>query len=134
MVKGCNQKKDIDFEEIFSSVVKTTSIRAILGLATKQDLEVEQLDVKTEFLHGDLEEEIYMEQPEGFGGSRNDAPQATENYYDMNQHLLKYCKLCCAQLGLCFVNFGILLLFFVQIKCNAVFLNNMKKEIVMILY
>jgi len=66
VVKGCNQKKDIDFEEIFSSVVKTTSIRAILGLATKQDLEVEQLDVKTEFLHGDLEEEIYMEQPEGF--------------------------------------------------------------------
>ena len=66
---------------------------------------------------------------EGFGGSRNDAPQATENYYDMNQHLLKYCKLCCAQLGLCFVNFGILLLFFVQIKCNAVFLNNIKKEI-----
>jgi len=46
--------------------MKMTSIRAIIGLATKQDLEVEQLDVKTTFLHGDLEEEIYMEQPEGF--------------------------------------------------------------------
>ena len=43
-----------------------TSIRAILGLAAKQDLEVEQLDVKTTFLHGDLEGEIYMEQLEGF--------------------------------------------------------------------
>ena len=43
-----------------------TSIRAILGLAAKQDLEVEQLDVKTTFLHGDLEEEIYIEQPKGF--------------------------------------------------------------------
>ena len=43
-----------------------TSIRAILSLAAKQDLEVEQLDVKMTFLHGDLEEEIYMEQPEGF--------------------------------------------------------------------
>ena len=66
VVKGCNQKKGIDFEEIFSPVVKMTSIRAILGLAAKLDLEVEQLDVKTAFLHGDLEEEIYMEQPEGF--------------------------------------------------------------------
>jgi ATP-binding cassette subfamily B (MDR/TAP) protein 1 len=43
-----------------------TSIRAFLGLAAKLDLEIEQLDVKIAFLHGDLEEEIYMEQPEGF--------------------------------------------------------------------
>lgn len=43
-----------------------TSIRAILGLAAKLDLEIEQLDVKTTFLHGDLEEEICMEQPEVF--------------------------------------------------------------------
>ena len=53
MVKGCDQKKDIDFEEIFSPMVKMTSIRAILGLATKQNLEIQQLDVKTTFLHGD---------------------------------------------------------------------------------
>ncbi|WVZ24581.1 hypothetical protein V8G54_003125 [Vigna mungo] len=66
VVKGCNQKKGIDFEEIFSPVVKMTSIRAILGLAAKLDLEIEQLDVKTTFLHGDLEEEIYMKQLEGF--------------------------------------------------------------------
>ena len=42
---------------------------------------------------------------EGFGGSRNDAPQATENYYDMNQHLLKYCKLRCAQTWALFCKF-----------------------------
>jgi ATP-binding cassette subfamily B (MDR/TAP) protein 1 len=66
VVKGCHQKKGIDFEDIFSPVVKMTSIKAILGLAAKLDLEIEQLDVKTAFLHGDLEEEIYMEQPEGF--------------------------------------------------------------------
>jgi ATP-binding cassette subfamily B (MDR/TAP) protein 1 len=60
-VKGCHQKKGIDFEEIFSSVVKMTSIRAILGVAAKLELEIKQLDVKTTFLHGDLEEEIYME-------------------------------------------------------------------------
>ena len=66
VVKGCNQKKGIDFDEIFSPVVKMTSIRTVLGLAASLDLELEQLDVKTAFLHGDLHEEIYMEQPEGF--------------------------------------------------------------------
>ena len=66
VVKGFGQKKGIDFEEIFSPVVKRSSIRVVLALAASQDLEIEQLDVKTAFLHGDLEEEIYMEQPEGF--------------------------------------------------------------------
>ena len=66
VVKGFNQKKGIDFEEIFSPVVKMSSIRVALGLAARLNLEVEQLDVKIAFLHGDLEEEIYMQQPEGF--------------------------------------------------------------------
>ena len=45
------------------SVVKMTSIRTILSLVAIDDLHLEQLDVKTAYLHGDLEEEIYMEQP-----------------------------------------------------------------------
>ncbi|RVW90388.1 Retrovirus-related Pol polyprotein from transposon TNT 1-94 [Vitis vinifera] len=64
--KGFSQKKDIDFEEIFSPVVKMSSIQVVLGLAAGINLEIEQLDVKTAFLHGDLEKEIYMEQLEGF--------------------------------------------------------------------
>ena len=43
-----------------------SSIHVALGLAARLNLEVEQLDVKTTFLHGDLEEEIYMQQLEGF--------------------------------------------------------------------
>ncbi|GMI96853.1 cysteine-rich RLK (RECEPTOR-like protein kinase) 8 [Hibiscus trionum] len=43
-----------------------SSIRTILSLAACYDLEVEQIDVKTVFLHGNLEEELYIEQPEGF--------------------------------------------------------------------
>ena len=54
-MKGLNQKKGIHFEEILSPVVKMSSIRVALGLAARLDLEVEQLDVKTTFLHGDLE-------------------------------------------------------------------------------
>ena len=66
VVKGFAQKKSIDFDEIFSPIVKMTSIRTILSLVAVEDLHLEQLDVKTTFLHGDLEEEIYMQQPQGY--------------------------------------------------------------------
>jgi hypothetical protein len=49
----------------FSSY-KASSIHVLLGIVAMHDLELEQLDVKIAFLHGDLEEEIYMDQPEGF--------------------------------------------------------------------
>lgn len=61
VVKGYSQKRGIDFDEIFSPVVKMGSIRVVLGLAASLDLEVEQMDVKTAFLHGDLDKEIYMQ-------------------------------------------------------------------------
>ena len=64
--KGYSQVERIDFGEIFSPVAKLTYIRFLLSIAATFDLEVEQMDVKTTFLHGDLEEEIYMKQPEGF--------------------------------------------------------------------
>ncbi|GKV45166.1 hypothetical protein SLEP1_g52276 [Rubroshorea leprosula] len=66
VVKGFSQKKGVDFNEIFSPVVKMSSIRVVLGLVACLDLEVEQMDVKNAFLHGDLDEEIYMEQREDF--------------------------------------------------------------------
>jgi hypothetical protein len=66
VVKGYSQKEGIDFHEIFSPVFKYVSIRIVLALVALLDLELEQLDVKTDFLHGDLDEEIYMEQPDRF--------------------------------------------------------------------
>ena len=65
MVKGFSQKQGIDFDEIFSIVVKTCSIRVILGLIASMNLEFEQLNIKATFMHGDLDEEIFMEQPKG---------------------------------------------------------------------
>ena len=56
----------MDFDEIFAPVVMTPSIRTVLSIAASMNLEVEQLDLKTVFLYGDLEEEIHMQQPEGF--------------------------------------------------------------------
>ena len=55
----------IDFNEIFSPIVKMTSIRTILSLVAVEDLHLEQLDVKASFLHGYLEEEIYMQHHRG---------------------------------------------------------------------
>ncbi|KAG8472495.1 hypothetical protein CXB51_034177 [Gossypium anomalum] len=62
-----NQKQSIlgvDFTDVFSPVVKHSLIRALLGIVAMHDLELEQLDVKIVFLHGELEEDIYMQQPE----------------------------------------------------------------------
>eukprot|EP00253_Pinus_taeda_P027915 PITA_27915 len=66
LAKGYSQVSRIDFGDIFSLVAKETSIRLLLSVATAFDFEIEQMDVKTTFLHRDLEEEIYMKQPEGF--------------------------------------------------------------------
>ncbi|GJT48090.1 retrovirus-related pol polyprotein from transposon TNT 1-94 [Tanacetum coccineum] len=66
VVRGFDQRDGIDFNEVFSPVVRHTSIIVLLSIVALQDLELEQLDVKTTFLHGHLEEEINVEQPEGF--------------------------------------------------------------------
>jgi hypothetical protein len=66
VAKGYSQVEGIDFNEIFSHVSKLTSIRVLMSLSTAFDLEIEKMDVKIAFLHGDLEEEIYMKHPEGF--------------------------------------------------------------------
>ena len=63
VVKGFQQKEGIDYNEIFSPVVKLTTIRTVLALVTHDNLYLEQMDVKTTFLHGDLEEEIYIVEP-----------------------------------------------------------------------
>ena len=66
MAKGYAQKEGIDYNEIFSPVVKHSSIRILLALVAQFNLELVQLDVKVAFLHGNLEEEIYMLQSVGF--------------------------------------------------------------------
>ena len=66
VVKGYSQRKGIDYAEIFPPVVKLISIQILLSVVASENLHLEQMDVKTRFLHGVLDKEIYMQQPEGF--------------------------------------------------------------------
>ncbi|KAK9137284.1 hypothetical protein Sjap_007878 [Stephania japonica] len=87
VVKGYAQKEGIDFNEIFSPVVRLTTVRVVLAMCATFDLHLEQLDVKTAFLHGDLKEEIYMLQPEGFEeqGNENLVCRLNKSLYGLKQ-------------------------------------------------
>jgi hypothetical protein len=87
VVKGFSQKLGIDYNDVFSLVVKHSSICALLGIVAMHDLELEQLDVKTDFLHDDLEDGIYMDQPKGFivVGKKNFVCKLKKSLYGFKQ-------------------------------------------------
>jgi hypothetical protein len=64
--RGFSQKEGIDYEEFFSLVARYTSIKTIISLATKMKWKLHQMDAKTNFLNGVIEEYIYIEKPQGF--------------------------------------------------------------------
>ncbi|GKB10958.1 retrotransposon protein, putative, ty1-copia subclass [Tanacetum coccineum] len=86
VARGFTQRAGIDYNEVFSPVVRHTSIRVILSLTACEDYELEQLDVKTAFLHGNLEETIYMRQPPGFEeGTGNKVCLLKKSLYGLKQ-------------------------------------------------
>ena len=66
VAKGYSQKEGIDYEDTFALVAKLNTIRIMIALATKYNWKMHKLDVKSAFLNGELKEEVYLVQPEGF--------------------------------------------------------------------
>ncbi|GAB2294442.1 hypothetical protein Dimus_038297 [Dionaea muscipula] len=70
VARGFTQEKGVDYEETFSPVVRHTTVRIVIRLAAAFGWQMHQLDVKNAFLHGELKEEVYMDQPGGFEDPR----------------------------------------------------------------
>lgn len=85
VARGFSQQHGIDYQETFSPVVKFTSIRSILGIAAAEKLNLKQFDVKTAFLYGDLSEDIYMCQPEGFSDGTDNVCKLQKSLYGLKQ-------------------------------------------------
>ena len=87
MAKGFTQKRGIDYKETFSPVSKNDSLRIIMTLVTHYNLEVHQMDVKTAFLNGSLEEEVYIDQSKGFSieGKEHLACKLKKSIYGLKQ-------------------------------------------------
>nr|GEZ42857.1 zinc finger, CCHC-type [Tanacetum cinerariifolium] len=81
------QKEGIDFFDTYAHVARISTIRLLLALAAIHDLVIHQMDVKTAFLNGDLDEEIYMKQPEGFvmHGHESKVCKLKKSLYGMKQ-------------------------------------------------
>ena len=84
VAKGFTQTYGVDYMETFALVAKMNTVRMILSLAANYDWNLQQFDVKNAFLHEEIEEEIYMELPPGFGGKTT-----TNTVYNHHEHGLE---------------------------------------------
>ncbi|KAL0373260.1 UNVERIFIED_CONTAM: Retrovirus-related Pol polyprotein from transposon TNT 1-94 [Sesamum radiatum] len=87
VAKGYTQRPRVDFEETYSPVAMAKSIRILLAIAAWYDYEIWQMDVKTAFLNGFIEEEIFMDQPKGFTtvGEEQKVCRLQRSIYGLNQ-------------------------------------------------
>ena len=85
VIKGYAQKTGIDFHETFSPVARFDTIRSLLSISAEKRMHLMQFDIKTAFLHGELEEQIYMDQPEYFHDGTDRVCLLQKSLYGLRQ-------------------------------------------------
>lgn len=83
--RGFRQEYGIDYDETFSPVVRFSSIRTLLAIAAQRNFEIKQFDIKTAFLYGELEEDVYMKQPVGFDDKTGKVCKLQRSLYGLKQ-------------------------------------------------
>lgn len=85
VIKGYSQIPGVDYDRTFSPVARLTTVRSLLAVAAKENLKVTQFDVTTAFLNGELEDEIYMKQPEGYEDGTKRVCKLKRSLYGLKQ-------------------------------------------------
>nr|GFC75918.1 zinc finger, CCHC-type [Tanacetum cinerariifolium] len=87
IIQGFRQKEGIDYFDTYALVARITTIRMLLALAAIHNLVIHQMDVKTAFLNGDLDEEVYIKQPKGFiiPGNEHKVCKLVKSLYGLKQ-------------------------------------------------
>lgn len=85
VAKGYSQHQGIDYHETFSPVVKMVTVKTIISLATARHWHIHQMDVFNTFLQSDLEDEIYMQLPQGFVSKKEKVCRLTKSLYGLKQ-------------------------------------------------
>lgn len=85
VARGFSQKQGFDYTETYSPVAKLDTLRAVLALANRERLLVHQMDVKTAFLNGELTDEVYMTQPQGFNQGNELVCRLNRSIYGLKQ-------------------------------------------------
>lgn len=85
VVKGCSQRKGVDYNETYSPVVRYTSIRYLIAKAVELNLMIDQMDAVTAFLQSELDEEIFMMQPDGFDDGTKKVCKLNKAIYGLKQ-------------------------------------------------
>lgn len=85
VIKGFKQKQGIDYNQTFSPVTKLGTVRSLISIAASEKMHLMQFDVSTAFLYGDLDEVIYMEQPEGYSDGTSNVCKLKKSLYGLKQ-------------------------------------------------